>query len=238
VPDAPELSLEAGELRALLARLRAVIKAKDTEIAVLREQHRLLELRIGELERRLGQDSTTSGTPPSKDTIGARERCKAGRAKEKKQRQASERERREDRKRGGQPGHPGAGLSRDPDPARREEVPPPAECAGCGASLEGAGRTGSRWSQVWDVKITRFVTGYLLPLLACPCCGEVSAAQPPAGAYPGSISCGPQVNTAAVDGRSRTPGEHGDKPGSGEACPDGRVEQHVPAAAADFLMAP
>jgi len=33
------------------------------------------------------------------------------------------------------------------------------------------------------VKITRFVTEYLLPLLACPCCGKVNAARPPAGAY-------------------------------------------------------
>lgn len=102
-----------GDQRALVARLWAVIEAKDTEIAVLRaeldvagEQFRRLELRVAELERRLGSDSTNSGIPPSKDPIGARERRKAGR---KKDRQSSERERRKDRKRGGQPGHPGAG---------------------------------------------------------------------------------------------------------------------------------
>jgi hypothetical protein len=198
VSDAPESSAEAGELRALLARLRDVVEAKDTEIAVLREQCRLLELKVAELGRRLGQDSTTSGMAPSKDPIGARERRKAERAREKKERQVSERERSEDRKRGGQPGHPGAGLSRDPDPAERKEVSPPAECSGCGASLEGADRAGAWWSQVWDAKITRFVTEYLLPLLACPCCGKVNAARPPAGAYPGSICYGPGINTAAV----------------------------------------
>jgi hypothetical protein len=48
------------------------------------------------------------------------------------------------------------------------------------------------------VKITPFVTEYLLPLLACPCCGKVNAARPPAGAYPGSICYGPGINTAAV----------------------------------------
>jgi Family of unknown function (DUF6444) len=189
--------------RALIARLRAVIEAKDTEIAVLRgelevsrEQFRRLELRVAELERRIGQDSTTSGTPPSKDPIGARERRNAERAKDW---QVSERERRKDRKPGGQPGHPGAGLSRDPDPAERREVPPPAQCAGCGAGLDGMlHRSGSWWSQVWDVKITRFVTEYLLPLLTCPCCGKVNAACPPTGAYPGSISYGPGINTAAV----------------------------------------
>jgi len=95
--------------------LRDVVEAKDTEIAVLREQCRLLELKVAELERRLRRDSTTSGIAPSKDPIGARERRKAERAREKKERQVSERERSEDRKRGGQPGHRGAGLSRDPD---------------------------------------------------------------------------------------------------------------------------
>jgi len=201
VSDAPGLPGDAGELRELLARLRAVIEAKDTEIAVLRaeveaerEQRRRLELKVAELERRLGQDSTNSGTPPSKDPIGTRERRKA----ERKARQSSERERRKDRKRGGQPGHPGAGLSRDPDPDQREELPPPAECSACGTGLAGTARAGTWWSQVWDVKVTKLVTEYLLPLLACPCCGKVNAAQPPPWAHPCSISYGPQVNTAAV----------------------------------------
>ena len=199
--DVPGLPADAGELRELLARLRAVIEAKDAENAMLRaelggllERCRLLELKAAELERRLGQDSTTSGTPPSKDPIGARERRRA----ERKARPSSERERRTDRKRGGQPGHPGAGLSRDPDPDEREEVPPPAECSRCGAGLGGAERAGTWWSQVRDVKITPFTAEYLLSLLACPCCGKVNAAQAPPPAQPGSISYRPGINTAAV----------------------------------------
>lgn len=197
-PDAPG---GGGDQRELVARLRAVIEAKDSENAMLRaelqaqlERYRRLELRLAELERRLGSDSTTSGTPPSKDPIGPRERRKA----ERKARQTSERERRADRSRGGQPGHPGAGLSRDPDPDEREEVLPPAECSRCGTTLDGADRAGSWWSQVRDVKITTFVTEYLLPLLACPCCGKINAAQAPPWAQPGSISYGPGINTAAV----------------------------------------
>ncbi len=191
----------SGDQRELAARLRAVIEAKDTENAVLRaelqaqrERYRRLELRAAELERRLGSDSTTSGTPPSKDLIGARQRRKA----ERKARQSSERERRKDRKPGGQPGHPGAGLSRDPDPGERIQAPPPAECSRCGTGLEDARRAGTWWSQVRDVKITTFVTEYLLPLLACPSCGKINAAQPPPWAHPGSISYGPGINTAAV----------------------------------------
>jgi hypothetical protein len=61
-----------------------VIEAKDAENAVLRaeldavlERYRRLELRVAELERRLDQDSTDSGTPTSKESIGAKERRKA-----------------------------------------------------------------------------------------------------------------------------------------------------------------
>jgi hypothetical protein len=183
---------------ALIAGLRAVIEAKDTENALLRaeleaqlERYRRLELRVAELERQLGSDSANSGIPPSKDPIGARERRKA-------ERQSSERDRRKDRKRGGQPGHPGAGLLRDPDPDERTEVPPPAECSRCGTGLEGAERAGTWWSQVWDVKIARFVTEYLLPLLTCSCCGKVNAARGPGQSCPGSVSYGPGINTAAV----------------------------------------
>jgi hypothetical protein len=201
VPDAPDLPADAGELRELLASLRAAVEAKDAENAALlaelaaeRELRRRLELKVADLERRLGSDSTTSGTPSSKDSIGARERRRA----ERKARQESERDRRKDRKRGGQPGHPGAGLSRNPDPDEREELPPPAQCSRCGTGLEAAERAGTWWSQVWDVRITRVVTEYLLPLLTCPCCGKANAAQAPPWAHPGSISYGPGINTAAV----------------------------------------
>ena len=212
--DAPGLPAGAGEQRELVARLRAVIEARDTENAVLRaelaalresfaalraeldavlERERLLGLKAGELERRLGQDSTNSGTPSSKEGIGARERRKAGRRT-----QASERERRKDRKRGGQPGHPGAGLRRDPDPDERESEDPPAQCSRCGTGLTGARRAEPGWAQVWDVQFTRFVTEWLLPALACPCCGKVTMADAPAGAYRGSVSYGPGVNMAAL----------------------------------------
>ena len=74
----------------------------------------------------------------------------------------------------------------------------PAECSRCGTGLEGAERAGTWWSQVRDVQIARFVTECLLPLLTCPCCGKVNAAQAPPWAHPGSVSYGPGINTAAV----------------------------------------
>jgi len=148
VPGASGLPGDAGDQPALVARLRAVIEAKDAEIAALRaalgglradmaaehELVRRLELRVAELERQLGTDSTDSGTPPSKEPIGARER----RTGERKARQASERERRKDRKRGGQPGHAGSSLARDPDPGERKTADP------AGPVLAVRGRPGRR----------------------------------------------------------------------------------------------
>jgi transposase len=191
VPD------DAGGLRAVNARLRAVVEAKDAEIAVLRAEReadrealRLIGLQVAELQRRLGMDSSNSGTPTSKEGIAAGE--------ERRARQRSERERSKDRKRGGQPGHPGKGLARDPDPGEREDAPPPAECRKCRAGLDGAAPAGRRWAQSWDVRITRVVTEWLLPGLECPCCGEVTFAAPPPGLHAGSVSYGPGLNAAAV----------------------------------------
>ena len=188
---------DAAGLRAANARLRAVVEAKDAEIAVLRAERdadrelvRRLGLRLAELERRLGMDSSDSGTPSSKERIGAKVARRA--------RQQSERVRSKDRKRGGQPGHRGKGLERDPEPGEKRDAPPPAECRSCRASLDGAEAAGSRWAQVADVEVTRTVTEWALPGLSCPCCGTVTFAGPPPGAHQGSVSYGPALNAAAV----------------------------------------
>jgi transposase len=152
-----------------------------------------VELRLAERERRLGMDSTDSGTPSSKERIGAKEARRA--------RQQSERERRKDRRPGGQPGYQGKGLARDPEPDEREDAPPPAECRCCGAGLGGAQPAGEpRWAQVIDVEVTRRVTETLLPGLSCRCCGTVTFADPPPGAYAyaGAVSYGSVLNAAAI----------------------------------------
>ena len=115
MPEEPGPSAVTAGQRELLSRLRAVVEAKDAENAVLRreldaerELRRRLELRLAELERRLSMDSSDSGTPSSKERIGAKEARRA--------RQRSERERRGDRKRGGRPGAPGQGLAKGSGP--------------------------------------------------------------------------------------------------------------------------
>ncbi len=197
VPEEPGLADVIAGQRELLSRLRAVVEAKDAENAALRaeleasrERERRLELRLAEVERRLSMDSTDSGTPSSKERIGAKEARRA--------RQQSERERRKDRKRGGQPGHPGKGLQRDPDPGEAKTADPPAECRSCEASLDGAEAVELRWAQVIDAEIARTMTEWLLPGLACLCCGTVTFAAPPPGAHQGAVSYGPVLNAAAV----------------------------------------
>ncbi len=194
VSDEPEA---AGEQGGLVARLRAVIGAKDEQIGALTaaleaslERERRLELRLAEVERRLSMDSTDSGTPSSKERIGAKEARRAG--------QQSERVRSKDRRRGGQPGHQGKGLKRDPDPDERKTADPQAECRSCKAGLDGAEAAGSRWAQATDVKIIRTVTEWALPGLSCPGCGTVTFAEPPPGAHQGAVSYGPVLNAAAV----------------------------------------
>jgi transposase len=191
VPD------DTAGLRAANARLRQLLAERDADIAGLevrlggeRELRRRLELRLAELERRLGMDSTDSGTPSSRERIGVREARRA--------RQQSERERRKDRKRGGQPGHQGKGLQRDPDPDAQETAEPPAECRRCGAGLDGAAAAGPRWAQVIDADVIRTVTEHLLPGRVCRCCGTVTFAEAPPGAHAGSVTYGPVLNAAAV----------------------------------------
>jgi len=192
VPDEPVPDDAAG-LRAVSARLRAAVEAKDEQAAVLEaplERERRLELRLAEVERRVSVDSTDPGTPCSKERAGAKE--------ERRVRQQSERERSKDRKRGGQPGHRGKGPERDPDPGRRRSAEPPAECRSCHAGLTGAQAAGRRWSQVTGVQILRTVTGHLLPGLTCPCCGPVTFPEPPPGLHAGAVPYGPVLNAAAV----------------------------------------
>ena len=105
--------------------------SKDDLIALLLAQaaHHAAEMaamraRIAELERRLGQNSSNSGKPPSSDGL------------RKPPRVSSLRER-SGKKPGGQKGHPGETLCRTETPDAVIDHYPPA-CAGCGAPLTEA----------------------------------------------------------------------------------------------------
>ena len=193
----------AGEQRELLARLRAVVEAKDAENAMLRaeleaqrERYRRLELRVAELERRLGSGQHELGDAAVEGPDRG-EGAAQGRADEAAAVLGAGAAQGPQARRAARPSRARACRGTRTRTSGRS-APPPAECSRCGTGLAGAERAGTWWSQVWDVKITRFVTEYLLPLLTCPCCGKVNAAQAPPWAHPGSVSYGPGINTAAV----------------------------------------
>lgn len=177
------------------AELVALRLEKDAEIAALRASLEAMLLRVAALERQQGSGSDDSGMPSSKEPIAAKARRKAER--KARDTDTSSRERSKDKSRGGQPGHEGRGLVRDPDPQQRETVDPPTTCRGCGHDLDGAGDAGTAWSQVWDVKVIPWRIEYLLPRRACGC-GTTTTAAPPSGALVNGISYGPVLNTAAV----------------------------------------
>jgi hypothetical protein len=192
-----ELAARDGELAARDAEFEALQHARDVENAELRAMVGALTLRIAELERQLRSGSDDSGTPTSKESIAAKARRKAERKARREQGGGSSRQRSADRSRGGQPGHPGHGLTRDPHPQHRVELAPPTQCRGCGDDLAAAADAGTAWSQVWDVKVIRWRTEYLLPKRACGC-QTTTTACPPDGGVVNGISFGPVLGAAAV----------------------------------------
>jgi transposase len=197
VPEEPGPSGEIAGQGELLSRLRAVVEAKDAENAVLRaeldaerELRRRLELRLAELERRLSMDSSDSGDAQlegaDRGEAGAAGAAavRAGPAHGPQARRAA--------RASGQ--GPGTGSG----PGETKDAEPPAQCRRCRAGLDGAQAAGSRWAQVIEVEVLRKATEWALPGLECPCCGTVTFAEPPPGAYQGSVSYGPVLNAAAV----------------------------------------
>ncbi len=119
-----------------IAELEAIVVAQAETIEAQRLVIERLEAKVAELERRLGQNSGNSGTPPSRDPAGER------------QRQAEQRQRRSEQsgapkqRRGKQRGARGTGVEMSANP---DEIVDhrPERCEGCGAELGGDTTTAS-----------------------------------------------------------------------------------------------
>jgi len=146
--------------RAALSQL-----SKDDLITLLLAQ----EARIGELERRLGLNSSNSGKPPSSDGL-------------KKPARVSSLRQPSGKKTGGQKGHPGETL-------RRAETPDatidhyPESCPTCGAALSAVMATDHVARQVFDLPEPRplIVTEHRAHSCRCAACGTQTRAAFPKG---------------------------------------------------------
>lgn len=202
-PSYEELAARVVELTALLDAttegLRRAAEAIADANATVEQAHRrleqadarivALESEVAALRARVGKDSTNSSTPPSADSPAAKAKRKAVR---------SQRVRSSDRKRGGQPGRKGSGLTPTQDPDRTERVAVASECAGCGSDLADGKDVGDSWGQVWDIlPVAWEKVHYVLGRRRCACCGTLSTATPPFG-QAGAVVYGPNVNAAAI----------------------------------------
>lgn len=150
-----------------MERQAATIERLEAENAWLRATVARLTDRVGELERRLGSDSSNSSRPPSSD---------APWAKKPAHRRSSRT--RSGRKPGKQPGAPGSSrsLSDDWDELVRIE---PHHCGGCGGSLAAARAHDRERRQVIDVPEPPplEITEYQRISKICPGCGTVTTPQ-------------------------------------------------------------
>ncbi len=143
------------------ATLIAELGAANAELA---KQVEVLQARVAELERRLGQNSQNSSRPPSSD----------GLAKPP----TPQRERREGRRPGKQPGAPGAHLAQVAHPDQ-VVIHRPATCQRCGGDLTVAPVVATEARQVFDLPATRLrVVEHRAEHRQCGCGQATQAAFP------------------------------------------------------------
>jgi transposase len=123
--------------------------------------------RIVKLEARLGLNPQNSSLPPSTQHPHAKPASPKRKSK---------------KKRGGQPGHKKHERPLIPTDQCNEVQPlKPTECRRCSEKLSGSDPEPLR-HQVWELpEIKPHVTEYQRHRLACPCCGETTCAELPAG---------------------------------------------------------
>jgi transposase len=137
-------------------------------IRALLAENAELKARIEALERQAkGKTPQNSSLPPSTQHPHARPQPPKRKSK---------------RNRGGQPGHEKHERPLIPtDQCDDVQTLKPSECRRCGAKLSGSDSEPLR-HQVWELpEIEPIVTEYQRHRLTCPCCGETTCAELPAG---------------------------------------------------------
>jgi transposase len=161
--------------------------ARDQVIEELGRVVEELRAEVAELRRRLGRNSRNSSMPPSADDLPGR--------------QPPGRERRQGgtgRKRGKQPGTPGAAMSWA-KPGEVVDHRPAGACDGCGADLAGAVDLGV-WRSLQQLEVPLMTARRIQhDLHEARCrCGKVHVAARPEGMPDAAVSIGPNLRALAV----------------------------------------
>jgi transposase len=189
--QAAQLEAQAAQLEALAAQLAGQaegiagqaerIAALEVMVAGLREQ-------LAAAERSGSRNSGNSSMPPSSDDL-------PGRKPPRKQRRAAERA--EKRKRGKQPGSPGAAM-RWEVPDRTEDSYPQGACS-CGRDLSDAADLGVARSFQQEEIPAAAAERVQHDLHSAECaCGKTHVAPCPAGVPDSALSIGPRLRALAV----------------------------------------
>jgi transposase len=190
MPDVPPAPDEVAALRVANDRLRQVVEAKDTEVAVLRAQLEAYQVQLEELRAevealrdRLRQNPRNSSKPPSAEGLA---------------KPAPRSLRRNSGRKPGRPkGQPGATLEMTdhPDEVVSHE---PRRCAGCGNGLSGAALTRTERRQVVDLpeEIGARVTEHRIVWRRCSC-GTVTGGPAPVGVS-APVQYGPRITAVCA----------------------------------------
>lgn len=158
-------------------------------VMVLLTRIQVLEAEVAQLRERVNRNSRNSSQPPSSDGPGVAQRNrsdKVGRG----------------RKRGGQPGHPGAQRKLVAlEQVKADYDVKPAICGRCGGELSGDDPAPDRHQVAEIPPVQVEVTEYRLHTLACSICGAETRAALPAGVPQGGFGPRFQAMTALLSGR-------------------------------------
>src|SRR6266850_7554129 len=140
-----------------------------------------LEDMVRTLQEQLNQSSRNSSRPPSSDPLQSQRPTRP----------------RGQRRRGGQPGHPGQTRTLVPvEDVDEVVVLKPEQCRGCHALLSGDDPTPFRHQVIEIPPIKPVITEYQWHQLVCPECGETTRAPWPAGVPSGTY--GPRVHATVA----------------------------------------
>ena len=183
-----------GQITALSARVAELLAVNEQVVALTARNEELaarneeLAARLAKLEHLLSRNSANSSLPPSKDDDPGRTP-----PMEKPKRRGGPK-----RKRGKQPGAPGANLAWVTRPADQRDRFPQGRC-GCGRGLADATDLGvvDRYQQHEIARVSVEVTQYDQHQVRCGC-GRLHTASRPQGARPGPVGYGPNLQAFAV----------------------------------------